>query len=412
VIEAPVFDVCGYASVARSLITGLGEAGFPAALAPRWFKGSVHIDPHGAGTSDRPTITLRDETGQFCEYALWLSVEEVNALLPWVCEPVGGDTLVVGLAPHSGGLDHFAIARRANPNFGSYVGSTMFEADRISKSWVRACNGMDAVWVPSEFNLESFTSSGVDPKRLHKVPLGVDVNQCRPGLYAHRQDPLDRVVFLSVFEWDIRKGWDVLLRAFCSAFSRSDPVVLQIRSNHPKGKPLKPLMDRFLADAGFVSSRLPEIELLEQRMDRPALLSFYDACDAFVLPSRGEGWGMPYLEAMAFGKPAIGTAWGGNTEFMNEENSFLIESEGLVDVSQEQLADNSCFELGQRYAQPSVEHLAQILTRVASDVGLRRRVAERGLHEARTKWSHVAHARSALRALNLDEGECDVAAEA
>lgn len=37
-----------------------------------------------------------------------------------------------------------------------------------------------------------------------------------------------------------------------------------------------------------------------------------------------EGWGLPYMEAMSMGLPAIGTNWGGNLEFMNSNNSYLV----------------------------------------------------------------------------------------
>ena len=37
-------------------------------------------------------------------------------------------------------------------------------------------------------------------------------------------------VFLSVFKWEKRKGWDVLLEAYLREFTRSDPVVLVIKT--------------------------------------------------------------------------------------------------------------------------------------------------------------------------------------
>ncbi len=56
--------------------------------------------------------------------------------------------------------------------------------------------------------------------------------------------------------------------------------------------------------------------------DMPRL---YAACDAYVSPSRGEGWGRPYLEAMAMGLPTIGSRWSGNLAFMHDRNSWLVD---------------------------------------------------------------------------------------
>lgn len=46
-------------------------------------------------------------------------------------------------------------------------------------------------------------------------------------------NPSDRFVFLSVFKWEHRKGWDTLLTAYWDAFAAADQVELQIRSYLP-----------------------------------------------------------------------------------------------------------------------------------------------------------------------------------
>ena len=58
----------------------------------------------------------------------------------------------------------------------------------------------------------------------------------------------------------------------------------------------------------------------------------YAAADAYVLPTRGEGWGRPYMEAMAMGLPTIGSRWSGNLEFMHDGNAWLVDGE-LVPVA-------------------------------------------------------------------------------
>lgn len=42
-----------------------------------------------------------------------------------------------------------------------------------------------------------------------------------------------RFVFLSIFKWEYRKGWDALLNAYWNAFTVEDRVVLKIRSYRP-----------------------------------------------------------------------------------------------------------------------------------------------------------------------------------
>ena len=53
------------------------------------------------------------------------------------------------------------------------------------------------------------------------------------------------------------------------------------------------------------------------------------AADAFVLPSRGEGWGRPHVEAMAMGLPVIATNWSGPTAYLDEAVGYALAAFGF-----------------------------------------------------------------------------------
>jgi glycosyltransferase involved in cell wall biosynthesis len=56
------------------------------------------------------------------------------------------------------------------------------------------------------------------------------------------------------------------------------------------------------------------------------LIGFYKGCDIFLMPSRQEGFGIVFLEAMAFEKPVIGGNHGGTPEvIVDNETGFLVE---------------------------------------------------------------------------------------
>ena len=60
-------------------------------------------------------------------------------------------------------------------------------------------------------------------------------------------------------------------------------------------------------------SNASDPRLFSQDLALKDLPKLYKAADAFVLPSRGEGWGRPHVEAMAMGLPVIATNWSGST---------------------------------------------------------------------------------------------------
>ena len=71
-------------------------------------------------------------------------------------------------------------------------------------------------------------------------------------------------------------------------------------------------------------SDFPNIHLWRENIPAGELPRLYRAVDAFVLPTRGEGWCRPLMEAMAAGKPSIATAWSGLTAFHNEQVGYPL----------------------------------------------------------------------------------------
>ena len=266
-------------------------------------------------------------------------------------------------------VSHNPAAGFVRPADADYtIGRTMFETDRIAPDWVAACNRMDEVWVPSKFNVETFATSGVERSKLVVMPGAVDSECFDPA--RHSAYPLPgkaRFNFLSIFEWSSRKGWDVLLAAYLREFSAEDDVCLWLRTylfSKPEGDPTEEIRRRiadFTASLGLGDKRLPRIELIAEQVPSEQLPGLYLACDCYVAPSRGEGWGRPQHEAMLMERPVIATNWSANTEFMTEETSYLIDYE-LVEARG--LEPELWHYKGHRWANPSESHLRTLMRRV------------------------------------------------
>ena len=86
------------------------------------------------------------------------------------------------------------------------------------------------------------------------------------------------------------------------------------------------------------------------------------SCDCYVSLHRAEGFGLTMAEAMAIGKPVIGTGYSGNVDFMTSENSYLVDyTIGRVGP------DCEIYPPEGEWADPSVEHAAQLMRRVLSE---------------------------------------------
>ncbi len=69
-------------------------------------------------------------------------------------------------------------------------------------------------------------------------------------------------------------------------------------------------------------------------IERRNIIYEFDKCDVFVLPSRHESFGIVYIEAMAMGKPLLGTKCGGPEMIINHNNGLLIEKDNVMELSQ------------------------------------------------------------------------------
>ena len=272
------------------------------------------------------------------------------------------------------------------------IGRTAFETDTLPRGWDRKCNAMDEVWVPSHFNRESFVRGGVDAHRLRVMPEGLDTRRFRPGLTPLPLPERRGFNFLSIFDWIDRKGPDVLLRAFCHAFHKDDDValILKVHKFDAPGADLEEFLVHYLErELHLRLDRIPTIVLLRGLLPTSDMPRLYASADAFVLASRGEGWGRPYMEAAASRLPVLATRWSGQLDFLHDANSFLIDIEGVVPAP---ITSDREVYMSQGWAEPSWEHLARLLRQVVSDrpaALARARQARRDMVE---KWDRTVMA--------------------
>ena len=238
-----------------------------------------------------------------------------------------------------------AIELQQRPDY--VVGRSMLETDDLPRTWKlffeknKKTARIDELWVPSAFHAKVF--SDFFAQKSITIPVVV----IPEGVNTHLYNPLTTVAdphipegfnFLSVFKWEHRKGWDLLLKAFLSLFKRGDGVNLVLKThlymeedaNNPDKITQK--IAKFAASEGFNVADIPMIYVIAEELPETSIPTIYKACDAFVLPTRGEGWGLGMHQAMSMGLPTIATDWSGQTEFMTSETSLLVKINGVEKV--------------------------------------------------------------------------------
>jgi glycosyltransferase involved in cell wall biosynthesis len=207
---------------------------------------------------------------------------------------------------------------------GPLVLRTMYETDRVPAHWSPHVYRADELWVPSRFNVETFQRGGLPAHHVRILPETLDFDLFVPGAEPWPVEGRRGFTFLTNFDFTDRKGWDVLLDAWAEAFDPDDDVciVLKCSAFHMTPEDVRGRIDAHLGGRATAPIVLNLDALEIDEMPR-----LYAACDAYVMPSRGEGWGRPYMEAMAMGLPTIGSRWSGNLAFMHDGNSFLVDGE-------------------------------------------------------------------------------------
>ncbi len=366
--ESPIFNPGGFADEARNFVYHLTRLGI-----------DVAIRPVGLNTEFFRAMLLPEQR-DVLDRALTLTAGD-----PFICVQHGDPQ-----------------AFHADPHARYVIGRAMYETDRIPPSWLDSLKVLDEVWVPARFNVETFRASGLEIP-IYRVPEGIDTDQFRPGLPPLVLPGARGQIFLSVFSWQVRKGWDVLLRAWALAFTARDDVSLVLRTylmeqpDRPDGaRIIDQAIDRYLSDSiGMRREDLAPIVVLADTVSEADLPRLFASADCYVGPSRGEGWGRPYMMAMACGLPAIATRWSGNLDFMNDDNSLLIEVEDLVPVR-----SHHPEQAAHLWAEPRVEHLASLMWQASQDRALASRLGQKARSDMVEHWSWQSVAQIALDRLH------------
>jgi len=199
------------------------------------------------------------------------------------------------------------------------IGYWYWEIEEFPPAMWPAYDYIDEIWVASTFVQKAISAKTDKPVvRLPPpiVPPSIDKHIDRKSLGLP-----EGFLFLFVFDFlsiMSRKNPLGLVEAFADAFPAQGGPILLIKSiNGDKRLPQ-------LEQLRIAAIDRPDIIIWDGFLDPGHVGALMNCCDCYVSLHRSEGFGLTIAEAMSLGKPAIATGYSGNTDFMNEKNSFLV----------------------------------------------------------------------------------------
>lgn len=237
---------------------------------------------------------------------------------------------------------------------GRLVFFTMMETETLHPEFVRLCNQCpDEIWVPSNHNRNVFRESGVK-KPICVMPLGIDDNlyrstsdlgvikdtSCFVNLLGRpAASGINDFRFISLFGWSYRKGIDILIKSFVEEFNDNDKVALIVCSRHAGSSDLghqnviKTDAMRFAKEVR--AGKYPQVVLYPHVIPENQMPSIYRMGHVFVHFSRGEGFSLPQIEASASGLPVISCNNTGMSEYLTDDNAYLVKTKEKESCSPE-----------------------------------------------------------------------------
>lgn len=244
----------------------------------------------------------------------------------------------------------------ANYNVGVTAG---VETDRCNPQWISACNAMNLVVVPSTHVANTLKASGVLTTPIVVVPESFpdamlqEVPEFDPGIITD----FNFLIFgqlTGTNAYSDRKNTMFAIKWLCEEFANDPTVGIVIKTNSGRESRIdrqitSDVLRKLVSEVR--SGQFPKIHLIHGRLTDEQVTGLYknSKIKALVAPTRGEGFGLPILEASVAGLPVITTGWSGHMDFMSKGH-FVKLDYALREIHQSRIDDN-IFMKGAKWAE-------------------------------------------------------------
>lgn len=210
---------------------------------------------------------------------------------------------------------------------GKYIiGRAFWETDKVPLDFAINLQQCNEIWTGSEFNKQAMRNAGVT-KDIYIIPEAIDAQVNPDGITPYITDTMDTYRFYSIFEWTERKNPLAMLEAYWREFENTPGVSMtlktyQISFGPTHREPIDQQIRKLKAKLNL--KHYAPVYMYRNLMDRRQVYRFHKTFDCFVSAHRGEGWGIPQMEALTMGRPIISTNLGGIHEYLTDKVDALL----------------------------------------------------------------------------------------
>ncbi len=250
-------------------------------------------------------------------------------------------------------------------NVKNIIGYCTWETNRLPSKWVDCINLVEEVWVPSKFNKECFINSGVKsnikvvPHIWHPQKL---FNKNDVIIYDYLRNVVsnNKYTFYSIGELNFRKGIEDLISVF-DKFNDNFPdtqLILKVhyRDYHPTNR------QYCINKIDKLTNKLgTSIHLILDNLSNRDILGLHSFGDCYVSLNKGEGFGLTIFDAFNYGKKVITTGYGGQVEFLKNDQDGLVNFK--IDKVSGMDSFSTNYSSDQEWAYPDLEHAYELMKR-------------------------------------------------
>lgn len=204
----------------------------------------------------------------------------------------------------------------------------------LPNGFAKNYNYCDVLCPPSNFAKEVFLNSKIPEDKMRVIPHGITIQEFNKTHNFKFQTNKKYIFFSNIAQNHKRKNINGLLDTYGKAFTSKDNVCLVLKTSKDKKIkfPFEISVSKLIHDFYQKYPNHAELIIFDSYVEDISML--YNACDSVITLSHTEGFYFPGLEGLASGKNSVAPRYGGQLDFLNDTNSFLVDGkEWLADKS-------------------------------------------------------------------------------